>query len=541
MAPEYYELVETENDVWKYVICAALTAFSLYHYAASSIARVELMRTRDHMVARGPDGAGEWISDDNRVGFGHRRLSIIDLSDAGTQPMMNAEATLVVTFNGEIYNYRELRRGLEARGYTFRSNSDTEVILHLYADKGDAMVHDLRGMFAFAIWDERRRMVFLARDPYGIKPLYYADDGWTFRFASQTKALLAGGAISGDPEPAGVTGFYLWGSVPEPFTTYQAIRALPAGTTLRIDRIGAHEPKRYHSIAQVYCDAEQTSRGRPSPTLTEAKECIRQALLNSVQHHLVSDVPVGAFLSAGIDLGALVGLMRDAGQQEIQTITLAFEEFRGRSDDEPPRAADVARLYGTRHSNRVVTRSEFEADFPRLLEAMDQPSVDGINTWFVSKAARELGLKVADSGSGGDELFGGYPSFNDIPNWVRLMKWPSRVPALGWAVRALGRPIGRWLGVNPKAAGLLEFGGTYAGAYLLRRGLLCLGSWFRSVIQINFVVASAAWIPCAKSRSSCTLYLRARSERSQRSSRRSICAINSCATQTGRAWRILWK
>lgn len=439
-----------------------------YHYAANPIDREELARTRDHMAARGPDGKGEWISSDGRVGYGHRRLSIIDLSDAGAQPMSNADGSLVVIFNGEIYNYRELRCGLEAKGYIFRSNSDTEVLLHLYADKGEEMVHDLRGMFAFAIWDEQRRETFLARDPYGIKPLYYADDGWTFRFASQVKALLAGGVLSRDPEPAGLVGFYLWGSVPEPFTTYQAIRALPAGTTLKVDRIGAHTPRRYHSIAQVYVEAEVATSRRGA---AEAQEGVRHALLDSVRHHLVADVPVGAFLSAGIDSGAMVGLMRDAGQQDIQTVTLAFEEFQGRPDDEAPLAELTARQYGTRHTMRIVKRSEFEADLPRLLAAMDQPSIDGINTWFVTKAARELGLKVAISGVGGDELFGGYPSFREIPKWVGRLAVLSRVPGLGRAARVIGQPAGRWLGINPKAAGMLEFGGTYAGAYLLRRGL----------------------------------------------------------------------
>jgi asparagine synthase (glutamine-hydrolysing) len=442
-----------------------------YHYAANPIDREELARTRDHMAARGPDGKGEWVSTDERVGFGHRRLSIIDLSDAGSQPMSNADGSLVVTFNGEIYNYRELRRGLEAKGYLFRSNSDTEVLLHLYVDKGEAMVHDLRGMFAFAIWDQKRREAFLARDPYGIKPLYYADDGWTFRFASQVKALLAGGAISKDPEPAGVVGFYLWGSVPEPFTIYQDIRALPAGTTMTIDRIGAHAPQRYHSIAQVHADAEHAARGRRTPECAEAQELIRSALLDSVRHHLIADVPVGAFLSGGIDSGALVGLMRDAGQRDLQTVTLSFEEFRGSPEDEAPLAEEVARQYDTRHSTRVVTRGEFENDLPRLLEAMDQPTVDGINTWFVSKAARELGLKVAVSGLGGDELFGGYPSFKDIPRWVRRLAVPARVPGLGWAVRVSGKPFVQRLKLSPKAAGVLELGGTYAGAYCLRRGL----------------------------------------------------------------------
>jgi asparagine synthase (glutamine-hydrolysing) len=442
-----------------------------FHYAANPVDRSELIRTRDHMTTRGPDGAGIWIAEDERIAFGHRRLSIIDLSDAGTQPMATMDGRYIVTFNGEIYNYRALRERLEAKGCAFRSHSDTEVLLHLYADMGPAMVHELRGMFAFAIWDARRGILFLGRDPYGIKPLYYADDGWTFRFASQVKALLAGGNTSRDPDPAGQVGFYLWGSVPEPFTTYQAIRALPAGSTMIVDRTGAHQPRRYHDIARVYCDAEAESQHRPAVKTADAGGEFREALLDSVRHHLVADVPVGAFLSAGIDSGALVGLMRDAGQQDIQTVTLAFEEFRGRAEDEAPLAEQVARTYGTRHSTLVVSESEFKADLPRILEAMDQPTIDGINTWFVSKAARELGLKVAVSGLGGDELFGGYPSFRDIPRWVRTLAMPSRIPGLGRAARMAGRRIGPLINANPKAAGMLELGGTFAGAYMLRRGL----------------------------------------------------------------------
>lgn len=442
-----------------------------FHYAANPIDRAELIRTRDHMAARGPDGAGAWHSEDGRVAFGHRRLSIIDLSDTGAQPMSSSDGRLVVTFNGEIYNYRALRETLEAEGRVFASQSDTEVLLHLYASKGEAMVHDLRGMFAFAIWDRVSNQLFLARDPYGIKPLYYSDDGWTFRFASQVKALLAGGSISRDSDPAAQVGFYLWGSVPEPFTTCAAIRALPAGATLLVDRIGAHSPRRYHSIAQVYCAAEAQSRQERAHENENALAEVRRALVDSVRHHLVADVPVGAFLSAGIDSGALVGLMRDVGQQDIQTVTLAFEEFRGRAEDEAPIAAKVAQAYGTRHTMRVVSQSEFQADLPRILDAMDQPTIDGINTWFVAKAARELGLKVAVSGLGGDELFGGYPSFRDIPRWVRLFGVPSRIPGLGRIARRLAQPFGALTGVSPKAMGLLEFGGSYAGAYLLRRGL----------------------------------------------------------------------
>jgi asparagine synthase (glutamine-hydrolysing) len=384
--------------------------------------------------------------------------------------MASADGKLNVTFNGEIYNYRELRKNLEAKGRVFRSQSDTEVLLHLYAEKGAAMVHDLRGMFAFGIWDAEQQRLFLARDPYGIKPLYYSDDGWTVRFASQVKALLAGGRISRDADPAGWVAFYLFGSVVEPYTIYREIRQLPAGTCLYVDQLGAHSPQRYHSIAAVYRAAED--RHELCDSVPDRQEHIRDALLDSVRHHLVADVPVGAFLSAGIDSSALVGLMRDAGQSDIQTVTLAFEEFKGTRDDEAPLAAEVARLYGTRHTTRTVTEQEFRADLPRIMEAMDQPTIDGINTWFVSKAARELGLKVALSGLGGDELFGGYPSFVDIPRWVRWLAVPSRAPLLGSTLRRAMMAIGvQTLGVNPKAAGLIELGGSYAGAYLLRRGL----------------------------------------------------------------------
>ncbi len=185
-----------------------IAAIYAYHYAATTVNQDELRSMRDHMAARGPDGEGEWYSANDRVGLAHRRLAIIDLSDRAAQPMSTADGQLVITFNGEIYNYKELRQDLEAKGIIFRSQSDTEVILHLYAQKGAAMLHDLRGMFAFALWNAREKTLLLARDPYGIKPLYYADDGWTVRVASQVKALLASEKISRQPEPAGIVGFF---------------------------------------------------------------------------------------------------------------------------------------------------------------------------------------------------------------------------------------------------------------------------------------------------------------------------------------------
>ena len=222
-----------------------------FHGAADRPSEAELLRTREAMHARGPDGAGIWWDPDRRCGLGHRRLSIIDLSAGAAQPMVSGDGELIVVFNGEIYNYPLLRRQLEAEGAQFRSNSDTEVLLHLYARRGAAMVHELRGMFAFAIWDSRKQGLFLARDPYGIKPLYTVDDGRAFRFASQVKALLAGREVSRDVEPAGLVGFYLFGSVPEPFTLYRDIRALGAGHTQWIDAAGPQPPRAYVKLAEI--------------------------------------------------------------------------------------------------------------------------------------------------------------------------------------------------------------------------------------------------------------------------------------------------
>jgi asparagine synthase (glutamine-hydrolysing) len=449
-------------------MCGVAGIFA-YHYPALPVDRDELRLIRDHMSARGPDGFGEWFSDDGRVGLGHRRLSIIDLSEAGAQPMRSSCGRYVISFNGEIYNYRELRLQLEAKGFVFKSESDTEVLLNMYADAGVDMLKRLRGMFAFGLWDEEQGKVLLARDPYGIKPLYVADDGWTCRFASQVKALAASPKVAKTSDPAGMAGFYLLGSVPEPYTVFREIRCLEAGHYQWITAVGAERPARYSAIAAAW-----TGSAGFSTTLTsdDAQEAIYDALRDSVRAHLIADVPVGAFLSAGIDSGALVGMMRDCTEQPIKTITLGFTEFRGSANDETQLAAEVARRYRTEHSSRMVDFDEFATDLPKILDAMDQPSIDGINTWFVCKAAREAGLKVAVSGVGGDELFGGYPSFREVPRLVRAAMIPGMIPGLGRAFEAVGSQLAQWLPrVPPKAAGLLRYGGSWSGAWFLKRGL----------------------------------------------------------------------
>jgi asparagine synthase (glutamine-hydrolysing) len=452
-------------------VCGINGVFA-YHIAASNVDGAEIVRVRDRMAARGPDGEGLWIAPDRRVGLGHRRLAIIDLSERGRQPMSVDGGNTLITFNGEIYNFRALRQDLEQRGHVFTSQSDTEVLLRLYADRGEDMVRELQGMFAFALWDARARKLILVRDPYGIKPLYYADDGWTVRFASQARALLAGEGISADLEPAGVVGFYLFGSVPEPFTLWRDIQAVPAGTIVTVDEIGVSAPKSYCNLAAIWARKnEGVASGNMLPGA--AIEALRGALLDSVRSHLVADVPVGIFLSAGLDSGALLGLMRDAGYSDIQAVTLAFDEFSGTVDDETPLASRVAALYNAKHHVRRVTQKEFIRDLPVILEAMDQPSIDGINTWFVAKAAKEAGLKVALSGLGADELFGGYSTFHDIPRLRRLFGPLSLVPGLGKSSRLLLSNLLPRLAPNlsPKAAGLVEYSRNWAGAWLLRRSL----------------------------------------------------------------------
>ncbi|MFL6247103.1 MAG: asparagine synthetase B family protein, partial [Thermoanaerobaculia bacterium] len=207
-----------------------------YSAAAPPVDADELLRSRECMRSRGPDAADVWIDSERRVGLAHRRLAIIDLSEGGAQPMRRGER--VIIFNGEIYNYQELRARLEAKGRTFTSHSDTEVLLALYDDMGEAMLGELRGMFAIVLWDGARRRMFLARDPYGIKPLYYADDGGTLRVASQVKALIASERVDKRFEPAAAAGFFLRGTVPEPFTMYRAIRSLPAGSYCYVDANG---------------------------------------------------------------------------------------------------------------------------------------------------------------------------------------------------------------------------------------------------------------------------------------------------------------
>lgn len=423
-----------------------------------------MVRMSEVMLSRGPDSAGLWQDDSGVALFAQRRLAIIETSDRGFQPMAHDGGRLVVNFNGEIYNYRALKAELEAKGRRFASNSDTEVLLHLYDVEGPDMVRRLRGMFAFALWDRDRRAMLLARDPFGIKPLYIADDGKTLRFASQVKALLAGGHVDTAPQPAAEVGFLLWGSVPEPFTLHRGIRALPAGHTLWRPTGEAPRLRRHHSIADVLAEAEA---GPAAPSGAARADFLRERIVDTMRHHMVADVPVGVFLSGGLDSSLVAEFATPENAQPLRTVTLGFDEYRGSDLDETPIAEATARTHGTRHQTVWVSRAEFAAARDHLLRSMDQPTIDGTNVYFVSKATASTGLKVALSGIGGDEVFAGYPSFRQIPKMVGLT---SPFAALGRGFRVVSEPVLRHL-TSPKYAGLFEYGSSYGGAYLLRRGL----------------------------------------------------------------------
>jgi asparagine synthase (glutamine-hydrolysing) len=357
---------------------------------------------------RGPDDEGAWTSvatpTGDGVSFSFRRLAIIDLSPEGHQPMVDPATGNVVVFNGELYNYKVLRRELERDGLKFRSQSDTEVLLHAYARWGIEALRRLRGMFAFAIWDERQQLTLLARDRLGIKPLYLCavdrpESGKVVLFASELRALLAGGLVERRINPASIASYVWNGFVVGPETIITGIQLLAPGTTALVRNDGTFELRRYWSLP----------RHEPAP---DGVERLREALETSVRQHLVSDVPLGVFLSGGIDSSAVTALAVKAAVGRVRTFNLSFDEAQY---DESPYARAVAEALGTDHSDVRLTQMQFRSQLDAALASIDQPTFDAINSYFISRAVREAGMTVALAGTGGDELFGGYKSFVEIP------------------------------------------------------------------------------------------------------------------------------
>lgn len=424
--------------------------------------REAVVAVRDRMRARGPDGEGLWQDDTGAITLGHRRLAIRDLAETGAQPMVDPVTGSALVFNGELYDVDGLRATLPDRGASLRGTSDTEVLLHALREQGPDVFRDLRGMYAAVFWDAPRRRLVVARDPYGIKPLYVARTPTGLWLASQVRALLDVPGVRTGPEPAGHVGYFVFGHVPDPWTLYEGVQAVPAGTCLEIDGEGR---RRTLFVQDVLEPLRNVEGGSAQLGDDEVAARVRE----SVASHLVADVPVGVFLSAGID-SSVVATAAAQASADVRTITMGFTLYRGTREDEVPGAEAAAQVLGTRHATEWLEREDVAGVLDQLLDDMDQPTLDGVNTWFVSRAAAASGLKVALSGLGGDELFGGYPSFGKVPRAARSLRLLRRVPGLGRGLRMLLAPFagGRH---SPKWAAVPELAGTWWGAYLLRRGL----------------------------------------------------------------------
>ncbi|MCF7995747.1 MAG: asparagine synthase (glutamine-hydrolyzing) [Chromatiaceae bacterium] len=396
------------------------------------IAGVFLDRSTDKTIAtmtralihRGPDDEGiECISVPGGVlGLGHRRLSILDLSAAGHQPMSDPATGNWVIFNGEIYNYPQLRAELAAAGACFRSQCDTEVILHAYVQWGTGCFERMHGMFAIGLYDRNQQRLILARDPLGIKPLYLAQSSSGLAFASELRALVASGMVERSIDQRALASLLAYGAVQQPLTMYQGVRLLEPGTWMAIDMgqpargLAASKPQRYWQFPAPQSGGDYR----------DACERLHDSLSEAVGSHLMSDVPLGVFLSSGLDSSILATLSAAASWTPIRTFTVGFAEHQ--AIDEGPIAAETARLLGVEHHPVLLGEAEVLEQTERYLGALDQPTLDGLNTYIIAGAVRAQGIKVALSGLGGDELFGGYPSFSQVPSLVRWLSRAGLVP-----------------------------------------------------------------------------------------------------------------
>jgi asparagine synthase (glutamine-hydrolysing) len=382
------------------------------------------------LAHRGPDdeGANYFALPENRwLGLGHRRLSIIDLSPAGHQPMLDPATGNALVFNGEIYNFQALRATLQQKGHAFVSQTDTEVILKGYAEWGADLFGRLEGMYAVAIYDAAKRKLCLARDPLGIKPLYISQCRGQILFASEVRALVQPGCVERRVDRRALAGFLAYGCVQEPLTIYEGVRMTPPGTLLQFDLANPAAPPEATQFWQLPVPGKQPPCTRP-----EAIEHIRELLDRSIQAHLVSDVPVGVFLSGGLDSAVLAAFATRKNAGAIHSYTVALAEHAAL--DESKWAEETARTVGSTHVSIHLSEQDVLRYAQKWFLAIDQPSIDGLNTFIVAGSARECGIKVALSGLGGDELFGGYGHFATLPRQQRLLRIFASMP-LAWRVR----------------------------------------------------------------------------------------------------------
>jgi asparagine synthase (glutamine-hydrolysing) len=425
-----------------------------------------LERATLSLAHRGPDDSGTVLLKETQpepleIGLGHRRLAILDLSPLGHQPMQDPVTGNWIVFNGEIYNFRELRKELESAGVEFKSHSDTEVILAAYRVWGESCLTRLGGMFAFGLWDAPRKRLLLARDPMGIKPLYYHQSAQTFIFASEVRTLLGTGLVPRKTDPVGVLSYLAFGSVCEPWTIVEGVRAVPPGRMITVEN-GLVNCREYWSPLRSSSGASEVSGNGTAAAQLPA------ILRNAVLSQLVSDVPVGVFLSGGIDSSALVAVLSHNGVR-ANTFSLVFEE---KEFDEGQYSREVARHFGTEHHEIPVTQQDTLASLPQALCAMDQPTIDGINTYLVSAKTRAAGVKVALTGLGADEMFAGYSNFRRVPKMEAFSKRWERLPK--FARQPLSASVALFAGKGDrsrKLAGLASDGHSLTHPYFLARML----------------------------------------------------------------------
>jgi len=422
-----------------------------------------LERGTESLAHRGPDDSGTVIlhassPDPIEVGLGNRRLAIIDLSPSGHQPMHDPASGNWIVYNGEVYNFREVRAELEKSGAAFVSHSDTEVLLKAYAAWGEACLSKFRGMFAFAIWDSAKQKLFLARDPMGVKPLYHAQAGSYFIFASEVRSILGTGLLPRRLDPAGLTNYLTFGSAFEPLTPIEGIRSLPAGHSL-CWKEGSFQQSAYWDLI------EDSSAVHAEEHKAEDLRCL---LEEAVQSQLISDVPVGIFLSGGIDSSALVSIVSRGGFKP-STFSIVFREADF-SEAEHSRA--VAARFHTDHHEITVSQTDALTAIPDALGAMDLPTMDGVNTYFVSRETRRAGVKVALSGLGGDEVFAGYSSFRAVPRMERFSRVLKHLPkAVGSGIASTWKAIAPASDQNRKLALLANGNGRALHPYFITRML----------------------------------------------------------------------
>ncbi len=395
------------------------------------------------MAHRGPDDSGVFFDAGSRIALAHRRLSIIDTSACGHNPMSYASGRYQIIFNGEIYNYRELRSELQALGHVFASHSDTEIVVAAFAEWKEASVSRLRGMFAFAIYDrdahgQKDTILFLARDRLGIKPLYFSQQPGKFIFGSEVTAFLAAEQCDRRFDVEALWDYIALGSIPQPRTALRGVMALPPASIMHVRRDLTVESGRYWDLAEA---SEQWRRGLRGIGRHEAARQLRVMLAEATRLHMIADVPVGAFLSGGIDSTAVVGLMTRESGSRIRTFSVGFADDDSVADERPWARLSAAK-FNTDHHEVVISGQEIAGLFDELVTATDQPSLDGTNTFVVSKAAGAT-LKVALSGLGGDELFAGYPHFR---RFRRASRWDERLgPAHSLRRKFVRRVPGRFL------------------------------------------------------------------------------------------------